>query len=93
MTLSWIDDRWHLDERPIHAGACVEMRFPDGAWESVRLESADTGRLLFAHFSYRRLPLRVRLSEGDYELRWPGTAATSERAEAAARPQQQGDGR
>jgi hypothetical protein len=70
MTLSWIEDRWHLDDRPIHAGNVVEMRFPDGTWDAVRLESSDSGRRLFACFRYRGIDLSVRVDQGDYELRW-----------------------
>jgi hypothetical protein len=39
--LKWIDDRWHCDGRPIHAGDGMEMQFPDGTWLHVRIESQD----------------------------------------------------
>lgn len=72
--LEWIDGRWHLDGRAIHAGNCLEVRWPDGTWEAVRIESGDCGRKLFANFDYHGLGLSVRIamtSERDVDLRWP----------------------
>jgi hypothetical protein len=72
--LEWLDGRWHLDGRGIHAGASLEFRWPDGTWERVRIESGDCGRKLYAHFDYHGLALRVRVvapDACDCELRWP----------------------
>jgi hypothetical protein len=70
--LSWGEDRWHLGGRPIHAGAAIEVRWPDGTWEQVRVESADRGRRLYAHgIHYHGVDLSIRLDEDYYALRWP----------------------
>jgi hypothetical protein len=72
MTLDWIDGRWHLDGKGIHAGDMMEIRWPDGTWEVVRIESADRGHLLSAHFEYHGLCLRVTAwPDTRFELRWP----------------------
>jgi hypothetical protein len=68
--LEWIDDRWHLDGRGIHAGCNMEVQWPDRTWEVVRIESADCGRRLYAHFDYHGQGLCVRVDDGDYTLRW-----------------------
>jgi hypothetical protein len=72
--LEWIDDRWHLDGRGIHAGSFLEIRWPDGTWEAVRIESADRGRTLFAHFVHhgQRCCVRVVPDGCDHPLRWEG---------------------
>lgn len=67
--LTWIDDRWHLDGCGIHAGCLMEVRWPDGTWQVVRIESGDAGRKLFACFDYHGLALSIRVN--DCELRWP----------------------
>ena len=46
--LTWIDDRWHLNGRPIHAGDCMELRGGGGKWIPVRIESSNRGRVLHA---------------------------------------------
>lgn len=50
--LQWIDDRWHLANSGIHAGECLEIRWPDGTWEAVRIESGNRGQRLFAYASH-----------------------------------------
>lgn len=76
---NWINDRWHLDGKPVHAGCGTEIRWPDGTWEAVRLESADYGRDIFAHFEHHGLELRVRVDCGgtnnDLDVRWPHRSA------------------
>lgn len=72
--LEWIDDRWHLDGRGIHAGQSLEMLWPDGTWEAVCIESEDCGRKLFAYFDYHGRSLCVRVDSEAYyplPLRWP----------------------
>lgn len=66
----WIDDRWHLDGRPIHAGSQMEMVFPDGTWQPVRIESEDAGRVLFAFVFHHKQPLGVKIGF-TRKLRWP----------------------
>jgi hypothetical protein len=68
--LQWIDDRWHLDGRPIHAGCGMEVQWPDGTRQHVRIESQDHGRRLYAHFDYHGVGLGIRVDHGDYPLRW-----------------------
>lgn len=72
--LEWIDGRWHLDGDGIHAGVGMMVKWPDGAWERVRIESGDAGRKLFANFDYHGLTLCVRVDPEAYsplEMRWP----------------------
>ncbi len=74
MQLEWINDRWHLDGRPIHAGCGIEVRWPDGTWQPVRVESQDSGRRIYAHFDYHGFEMAVRLdgyNDGVLKLRWP----------------------
>jgi len=68
--LTWIDGRYHLDGQGIHAGDGMELRFPDGTWLRVRIESAEAGRQLYAHFAHHEMPLQARINSSD-ELRWP----------------------
>lgn len=67
--LKWIDGRWNLDGRPIHAGTPMDVCWPDGTWQQVRIESADAGRKLLACFDYHGLDLSIRVD--DQHLRWP----------------------
>lgn len=69
----WIDDRWHLDGRPIHAGAFLEIRWPDGFWQSARIETANRGLVLYAHFEHHGEAFRraVDLAEKNRRFRWP----------------------
>jgi hypothetical protein len=71
--LTWIDDRWRLDGKGIHAGDGMEMRFPDGTWIRGRIESQDVGRVLLFYFDFHGMSLRVRVDHD--ELRWPGKEA------------------
>jgi hypothetical protein len=75
---NWTDDRWHLNGKPVHAGCGAEICWPDGTWEEVRLESANCGQNIYAHFSYHGLDLRVRVDCGgvnnDLHVRWPRLA-------------------
>lgn len=73
--LTWDDGRWHLRGQGIHAGAVMEVRWPDGKWEKVRIESADAGRRLYAHFKYHGVDLCVLVVVEDgyrdpFQLRW-----------------------
>ncbi len=47
--LKWIEDRWHNNGVPIHAGTGWALLTPGGFWLIVRIESADGGRRLIAH--------------------------------------------
>jgi hypothetical protein len=69
--IEWIEDRWHLGGRPIHAGCGMEVCWPDGTWQHVRIESGDAGRKLFACFDYHGLGLSIRVDDSDCQLRWP----------------------
>ena len=75
--LEWIDSRWHLDGRPIQAGCGMEVQWPDGTWQHVRIESMNGGQRLNAHFDYHGLGLRVRVvqlgasNDEGLPLRWP----------------------
>lgn len=69
----WIDGRWYFDGKPIHAGSGMEIQWADGFWMPVRIESADSGRKLFAHFRYHGEDLSVRVRDFDNvqrEVRW-----------------------
>lgn len=71
--LTWTNNRWHLRGDGIHAGTTMEVQWPDGTWQTVRIESADGGRKLFAHFDYHGLGLSVRVDPEAYNplpLRW-----------------------
>lgn len=73
MNLEWIDGRWHLDKHGIHSGDQLWIKWPDGTWERVRVESQDNGRKLSAHFDYHGLELSIRCVTPEtaiYELSW-----------------------
>lgn len=74
MRLEWLDDRWHLDGRGIHAGDFVEIRWTDGTWEEVRVESGDRGRRLYAHALYHGERIAVEIDDTRHALRWPARA-------------------
>jgi hypothetical protein len=79
--LAWIDNRWHLEGKPIHAGAGVEIRWPDRTWESGRIESSHVGRKLWFHFDHRGENLVVLVCDLDRDLiqqtiRWPQVLAS-----------------
>ena len=83
--LEWIDARWHLDGKPIHAGCGMEVRWPDGTWQHVRIESGNHGHRLLACFDYHGLGMCVRVDDScECELRWPtgAVAGFAEQAEA-----------
>lgn len=81
----WRDGRWQLRGRGIHAGDGLYMRAatlwgePDdegrqarlgpGAWLRVRVESADAGRVLVAHYFFHGIMFTVRLTP-EHELAW-----------------------
>lgn len=72
--LSWLDNRWHCDGAPIHAGYAMEVCWVDGTWEPVRIESADAGQRLYAHFEHHGECFYMRVDpngENPRELRWP----------------------
>lgn len=74
--LYWEDDRWHLDGKPIHAGAGVEICWPDGTWQAVRIESGNAGRKLFAHFEHHGEEMAVPVCDRnqdriEHTIRWP----------------------
>lgn len=69
--LEWLDDRWHLEGRGIHAGEQMELLCSKGEWLAVRIESSDHGRRLSA---WIRVHGRDFVSGIDTEfdaLRWP----------------------
>ena len=66
----WRDGRWYLDGRPLHAGDQIEMFFPDGGWQPVRVFAADDLRCgLRVCVNFHGL-LFTRMV-GDAKLRWP----------------------
>lgn len=72
--LEWFDNRWHLDGQGIHAGESLEVRWPDGTWERVRIESQDCGRRLYAHgMQYHGVDLCIRVDDDSYGygMCWP----------------------
>lgn len=70
MPRRWIDDRWHLDGRPIHAGCQMEIRWADGTWEAVRIETGNHGRTLYAYSEHHGQEFCIVVDEWK-ELRWP----------------------
>lgn len=71
-SLDWIDGRWHCEGRGIHAGTAMLLRRDDGFWYSIRIESADSGKRLFAHFDDVEGPsLRAELDPWRHVLTWP----------------------
>ena len=84
--LNWIDDRWHCASRGIHAGVemelCVTVARSYGprasgpciqnhpVWLSVRIESKNGGRELYAHTNIGDLPFTRKIAYYDH-LRWP----------------------
>lgn len=70
--LEWIDYRWHVDGQAIHAGNVMEIRWPDGVWEAVRIESRDSGATLVAYFEHHGEQCAIRIDDRHHRLRWPG---------------------
>lgn len=66
----WIDNRWHLNDKGIHAGEALEMKLEDD-WHEVRIESRDRGRILDAYIAVDGRPFKTQLRTYD-RLRWPG---------------------
>lgn len=78
--LAWTDNRWHLEGKPIHAGACVDIRWPDRTWERGRIESSHLGRKLWFHFEHHGEAVVIQVCDLDRDLiqqtiRWPQTIA------------------
>lgn len=53
---SWVDDRWHLDRRPIRNGAAMLMTTTELGVINGRVESRNGGRRLYFHFFLNRVP-------------------------------------
>lgn len=70
--LVWHDDRWHLDDRGIHAGEQLELRGYDGQWFAVRVESGDRGRRLIAVIGIHEIDFYCTIDPEYDRLRWPG---------------------
>ena len=74
--LLWVDDRWHLDGRGIHAGGVLEIKLKDG-WREFRIESEDNGGTLVAchrigHLQFTCVVADRNWPPGSNEpLRWP----------------------
>ena len=68
--LAWHDNRWNLDDLPIHAGDGVEMLFPDGQWLAVRIEEESPDRRVYVRFSYHGMDLGLMVNDIN-GLRWP----------------------
>lgn len=70
----WIDARWHVDGRGIHAGSGMQLRLSDGTWLPIRIETKESGRRLFAHWDpagpMERFSCISEIRDTD-ELRWP----------------------
>ena len=73
--LRWVDGRWHLGGRPIHAGMAMELLCADGYWLPVRIESRHAGRALLAFFRYHGMDLCCHAVDMEgrelHSLRWP----------------------
>lgn len=69
--LTWVDDRWHVDGRGIHAGDAMELLTPRGGYKLVRIESADCGRRLFAYASIGGLDFVYTVDTQSDVFRWP----------------------
>ena len=82
--LQWINNRWHLDGKGIHAGDGMEYRFPDGEWIGGRLESQDCGRVLLFYFSFHGMDLRLKVDPDHDDLRWPTSTQRRYQPTAAA---------
>jgi len=65
----WIDNRWHLEGRGIHAGEHLQMQLDDG-WHDVRIESREVGEILDAYVTVSGRPFKTTLRVHD-KLRWP----------------------
>ena len=70
MSLTWQSNRWHLEDKPIHAGAMVELLGEDGEWFEVRIETEDSGRKLLAYSRVHGLEFRFPLIPDYHQLRW-----------------------
>jgi len=68
--LAWIDDRWHCQGQGIHAGECLELHCPDETWLTVRIESEDHGRKLFAYANVHGHTFTRAIDPKVDELRW-----------------------
>ncbi len=82
--LRWIDDRWHADGRPIHAGSAWELATPAGWWLIVRIESEDSGRRLCAYIDEHGLVFRRYIDVRHDRLR-PRTQTSAAAKDAARR--------
>lgn len=69
--IEWINDRWHCDGQPIHAGVGMELRGYDKQWFRVRIESADQGRRLIAYLNVHEMQFRYPIDPEFDCLRWP----------------------
>jgi hypothetical protein len=78
--LEWIDGRWHVEGRGIHAGDHMEIRWPDGFWEAVRIETTNQGTVLGAYFEHHGELCCVRIDDKHHRLRWPGNPFFKERS-------------
>jgi len=67
--LVWVDGRWHLHGRGVHAGDTVGIQLRDHAWRECRIESRDCGQRLFAHFLWHEEEV-VLLVKDHHLLRW-----------------------
>lgn len=70
MKIEWINDRWHLDGRGIHAGDFLELKVDTG-WQTLRVESRDCGRKLDGYLYVNDGPPFIREIDPDRDvLRW-----------------------
>lgn len=69
--LCWVDERWHLFGRGIHAGETLELRAPDG-WITGRVESCERGRVLVFHANLLGLTFIRTIEPENDQLRWIG---------------------
>ncbi len=85
MSLLWVDHRWHLDGRGIHAGTTLEIklagvgRSDHGGWQAFTIESQDSGGTLVACHRIGHLEFTCVVADRHWpassveELRWPKT--------------------
>lgn len=69
--LRWIDNRWHCQGRPIHAGCRMELKMDDGSWTPVRIESQNNGTKLIVCLHTVYGPSLDGPLKSLHRLRWP----------------------
>lgn len=73
--LTWQDDRWHLDGRPIHAGTIMVLIGGGRSRNVIRIETTNRGRTLLAFKRFNGLDyvhtIDCDIVDGPGSLEWP----------------------